>query len=98
LIAAGAYVVYYWAIALLGPGGLGGVSQPIEAGSRLSSLAQTWLASEIGKTVTAGLALGLVALFVWVMAVRFISSRRLPDRSTTIDQDDPPGPPGEREG
>lgn len=95
LIAAGAYVVYYWAVALLGPGNLGGVSQPIEVGSRLSSLAQAWLGSDVGRTVTAVLALGLVALFVWVMSVRLMSSRRSPYRSTMIAQHDPPEPPDE---
>lgn len=76
MILAGAYIVLYWAVALLGASDVGGVSQPIEAGGRLSSFAQAWLASEVGKTVSAGLALGLFALFVWVVTLRLRSRQR----------------------
>lgn len=76
MILAGAYIVLYWAVALLGAYDVGGVSQPIEAGGRLSSLAQAWLASEVGKTVTAGLALGLFALFAWVVTLQLRSRQR----------------------
>lgn len=84
LIAAGAYIVYYWMVALLGPSGLSGVSQPIEAGSRLSSLAQAWLASDVGRTVVAGVAFALLGLSGWVVWIRLRSRRRSRGRADRV--------------
>lgn len=76
LIAAGSYVIYYWAVALLGPADTAGAARPIEVGTRLASLAQAWLGSPVGRTLTGLLALGLAALAIWVVAVRFRPGRR----------------------
>ena len=76
LILAGAYIVAYWVAALGGPSGLGDLSQPVEVGSRLSTLAQAWLASEAGRTTTTILALGLIAVLSLLVLLRLRSRAR----------------------
>lgn len=77
LILAGAYVVWYWALALFAPNAKRG-SQPIELGSRLSSAAQTWLGGGTGKLVTLLVAAALAALVFWVLVARVRAARRAP--------------------
>jgi len=62
LVAAGAYVVYYWAFELASPTGTGSGSKPIRVATHLSTAAQAWLSGQTGKTVSATLAALLVTL------------------------------------
>lgn len=73
LAAAGAYVVYYWSVALLG---LSGASKPVQVGNRLSATLQTWLGGETGQAVVVALAAAVSALVVWAMLRALDRSRR----------------------
>lgn len=68
LVAAGVYVVYYWAFFLL-PGGATREtgSKPIDIGRDLSSELQDWLGGSTGKSVTAVLFAVLIGLGAWAI-------------------------------
>lgn len=72
LVAAGAYVVYYWTIELASPTGTSGASKPIRIGTEISTSAQAWLSGQAGKTLAATLAgvLAVLAVATLVRAVR----------------------------
>lgn len=53
LVAVGAYLIFYWGSALSDPAGF--VENPVlQLGARLSSSAQTWLASDFGRWFVSG--------------------------------------------
>ena len=76
LVAAGAYVVYYWTIELASPTGTGGASKPIRIGTQISTAAQAWLSGQTGKTVSAALA-GLLAVLAVAILARAARRRAL---------------------
>lgn len=77
LIAAGAYVVYYWSFGLFAPDSQSSARKPIELGSQLSSDIQTWLGGAAGKTVAVLLAAVLAGLALWLIW-RHLSVRLAP--------------------
>jgi len=85
LIAAGAYVVYYWAFELASPTGSGSGSKPIRIGTQISTSVQAWLSGHTGKTVSASLAGLLAALAVAILAR---AARRRALRRTSSDHAD----------
>lgn len=85
LIAAGAYVVYYWSFGLFAPDSESGATKPIDIGSRLSGDIQTWLGGTGGKTVSVLLAAVLAGLVLWVIWRR--SSARVAPVSASADGD-----------
>jgi len=92
LIAAGAYVSYYWAFELASPTGSGSGSKPIRIGTQLSTTVQAWLSGGTGKTVSASLAGVLAALAVITLAR---TVRRRPGRTSSARADSarPTAPP-----
>lgn len=64
LAAAGLYVTYYWAVALLPGSGNGPASVAIQTGNRLSADAQQWLSSGTGQTVSLAVAVAVGALLL----------------------------------
>ncbi len=89
LLAAGAYVVYYWAFELASPTGSGGPSKPIRIGTQISTTVQAWLSGQTGKTVSATLA-GLLAALAAAMLAR--AARRRTLRQTSNARPDSPRP------
>ncbi len=85
LIAAGAYVVYYWAFELASPTGSGSGSKPIRIATQISTSVQAWLSGHTGKTVSAILAGLLAALAVAILAR---AARRRALRRTSSDHAD----------
>lgn len=68
MVAAGAYILYYWAFALLPRTESGSAAyRPIATGNRLSAAAQQWLSSGAGQTalalVAGAVGLALISLF-----------------------------------
>lgn len=94
LIGAGAYVVWYWSLALFAPDAKRG-SQPVELGSRVSSAVQTWLGGDTGTLVTQFLAAALTALVLWVLVARVRSARlaAASQRLRLLDRSGEPEPP-----
>lgn len=80
LIAAGAYVVYYWSFGLFAPDSESGARKPIDIGSELSSTLQGWLGGATGKTLSVLLAAALALLGLWLVW-RWLSARAAPAAS-----------------
>lgn len=74
LIGAGAYVVWYWSLALFVPDAKGASTKPVDFGSWLSSAAQTWLGGDTGTLVTELLAAAVAALVLWLLVARVRSA------------------------
>src|SRR5207253_2456861 len=69
LLAAGAYVVYYWAFFLLpGSDTRSSGRSVLDRGELFSSRAATWLGSQTGKTAATVLLSTLAVLAVWALA------------------------------
>lgn len=68
LLAAGGYIVYYWAFFLL-PGSATRTTgaKPIDVGTQLSMTVQTWLSGRLGQTVSVSLVGALVAVLAWIL-------------------------------
>lgn len=87
LLAAGAYVVYYFAFALLPAASrTPTAATPIDAVSRFASQVQTWLDGSTGRTVTAAL-VGALAVLGLSLLGRAVTRRDagLPDTPSRID-------------
>ena len=80
LVAAGAYVVYYWAFELTTPSGSGSGSKPVRIGTHISTTVQAWLSGEFGKTVSATLA-GVLALLA-ATTLALVARRRAAKRTS----------------
>ncbi len=92
LIAAGAYVAYYWAFELASPTGSGAGSKPIRIGTQLSSSVQAWLSGETGKAVTTSLA-GVLAALALATVARFARRRHKRARGARADSEPPTAAP-----
>jgi len=92
LVAAGAYVVYYWTIVLASPTGTGSGSKPIRIGTQISITVQAWLSGQTGKTVSATLA-GLLVALAAATLVRAARHRALKRASSAGADSALPKPP-----
>lgn len=68
LLAAGAYVVYYWTFSLLpGSATRRTGAKPIEVGTELSKTLQAWLSGGVGRTVSILLGAAVAVLVLWAL-------------------------------
>lgn len=76
LIAAGAYVVYYWSVAMFAPVG-SSAGGPIEFGNKLSYGLRAWLSEGRGREIAAATFALVALLIIWVLTRALFGASQL---------------------